>query len=227
MKRILTGILILSLGLALFGCAAQGGTLRGKTTVYSPSVAYAHKAWGGVEITESASDHTLSNLTARLEFGSDTEGLRSLISRQTEETILQNTVVTTVTREDGLSGRITGGTDTVRQGNYGVSHSRSGSAIRLPADPTQATVLKEFDLTASAGRNQFGVLKNDVTVSEGGEGTKITSPGKNRSQFGARYLGIEIPRADRYYLSVTVRSEGISGMRCYFSTDTVTLICVP
>lgn len=225
MKRIFTSLsFFLLLALSLSACAPAGvAGLKGRTTEYSPTVAYANGAWGGVEITESAADHTLKNKTAQLSFGAEEEGLREMISLQTGETLLKNTVVTTLVAPDGTRGSVTGGAEAVYPGNYGVSHGRTGAAIRIPAKAEDASVLKEFNLTEAKGQTSFSALKNDVTANGGDGGLTVTSQGKNRSQFGARYLGVDLGTADHFYLSLTIKAQHISGLKCYFSTADVPL----
>ena len=148
-SRLLALGLLCALTLSLCACASPeaGFVLNGKKTAYSDSIAYATQAWGGVNITETDGEHSLKNKTAQLNFGINTEGLESLISLQTGETILQNTVITTLIGPDGATATVTGGAETTARGNYGVSHSRQGS-LRSPSPLSAAKSLREFDLTS-------------------------------------------------------------------------------
>ncbi len=223
-KRLTAALLCLTVTLSLAACSGKGGGfLQGKQTEYSPTIAYGKQAWGGVEITETAGEHTLKNKTAQLEFGQGENGLRGLTSLQTGEVVLQNTVTSFFTAEDGTVSTLTGGEEAVFQGNYGVSHGKTGVALRHPGTPADATPLKEFDLTQSQGQKTFSALQNGVTLTKNDTGLSVSSGGGNRAQFGARYLGIDLGTTDRYYLSVTLKAQNISGLKCYFSTDTVTL----
>ena len=220
--RLTAAGLILALCLSLSACT--GGTssqalLRGRKTEYTETIAYANRAWGGVGMTESDGKHTLKNLTAQMEFTEDAAGLQSMISLQTGESILQNTAVTYLTKPDGTVGQIFGGTETTARGNYGVSHYRTDSDVRFRSGVDQAEVLKEYDLSKTEAQEAFSILKNDVTPEGTPEGLKITSPGKSRSQFGARYLGLDLGADQRFYLSVTLKATDVSGLKCYFSTD--------
>ncbi len=227
MKRRLTAAgIFLVLVFSLCACGTPTGgspLLKGKKTVYSETISYANSAWGGVEITEKKGRHTLKNQRAQLDFGRDTAGLEGLTSLQTGETLLKNTVITTLTAADGTKGTVTGGTDRVIQGNYGVNHSRTDAAVRIPGNPKDALVWKEYDLTNSKTQAAFSALKHEVSISREETGLKISSEGKTRSQFGARYLDVDLEPADYYYLSVTVKAQGITGLKCYFSTDTAPL----
>ncbi|MBQ5743168.1 MAG: hypothetical protein IIV79_03125 [Clostridia bacterium] len=225
-RRLLALGLLFALTLSLCACASPetGFVLNGKKTAYSDSIAYATHAWGGVNITETDGEHSLKNQTAQLNFGRNTEGLESLISLQTGETILQNTVVTTLSDAvgSGAFATVTWGEETTVQGNYGVSHARTGS-VCSPSSLSEAKPLKDFDLTAEDSQAVFSDLAYEVTAEKSENGLKITSLGKALSQFGARYLGLELGDSDHYYLSLTLRAENISGLECYFSTDTVPL----
>ena len=226
-SRLLAVLLGSALLLSLCACTPAAeplpGALKGKKTEYSKTVAYANGAWGGVEITESAQSHTLKNKTARLYFTGETAGLRTLTSLQTGETLLQSTVVTRVTDGSGRVGELAGGKETVHQGNYGVSHYRTGSSLRFPGDPEEASLWKEFDLTEEKTRAGFYALKNELTMSGSEEGLYVSSEGGTRAQFGARYLGLPLDPADHYYLSVTLKSTGISSLKCFFSTENTPL----
>lgn len=215
--------LLIALTCSLCSCASPGNPLRfqGETTEYSQTIDYASQAWGGVEITEADGAHTLKNQRAQLQFGQDVQGLKSLISLQTGEVLLQNTVITTLKQSDGTVSTVTGGKETTAQGNYGVSHSRTDESLRSEGNAEEALLLKEFLLTETDGQNAFSALNNDVTAEKTETGLKITSLGKHRSQFGARFLGIDLGTADHYYLSITLKTTDVSGLKCYFSTDTV------
>ncbi len=222
--RIAALFLTLALILPLAGCATpQEGLLKGKKTEYSPTIAYGAEAWGGVEITETGGEHTLKNKTARLEFGGEQSALLGLTSLQTGELILKDTVTTTVTGKDGTVYTLTGGQDEVYQGNYGVSHGKTGMALSRPGTAEEAEALKTYDLTQKEGKKAFSALQNGVSLSQNGTGLSITSGGGNRAQFGARYLGVDLGQAQRYYLSITLKAQNVTGLKCYFSTDTVTL----
>lgn len=218
--------LILALCISLSACtggAPSQALLRGEKTEYSQTIAYANRAWGGVGMTESDGTHTLKNLTAQMEFAEDTAGLHSMISLQTGECILQKTAVTYLTKPDGTVGRIFGGTETTTRGNYGVSHCRTDSDVRFRSGAEQSEVLKEYDLTGAEAQETFSILKNDVIPEGTSEGLKIISSGKSRSQFGARYLGLDLGEDQRFYLSVTLKATDVSGLKCYFSTDEASL----
>lgn len=226
MKRRLIGAgVLLTLCLSLCACATKQENLplQGKKTEYSQTIASATTTFGDVKLSESNGNHTVSNQTARLEFGKETEGLKALTSLQTGETLLQNTVITQLTGSDGKVGQISGGKDTTLQDHYCVSHHRTDAALRFSADADKSTVLKEFDLTKEEVQADFSTLNHDVTVSESQTGLFLTSKGKNRSQFGARDLNLDLGTADHYYLSVTLKVENLSGLKCYFSTDTIPL----
>jgi len=221
-RRIGALLLCLSLACSLAACTGNAPSeLNGRETEYSGTVAYAASALGGVDITESATGHSLTNKTARLEFGHEKEGLVGMTSLQTGETLLKNTFVTLPVSKDGRVAAVTAGTEQVEQGQYGIGHRRVDGALRLPAKPEEATALKIYDLTEDD--DLFAALANDVTAEGGESGLTVTSGGKNRSQFGARYLDLDLEKHDRYYLSVTLKSQGISGLRCYFSTDSTPL----
>ncbi len=224
-RRFISAGVLLALCLSLCACTAspQNTHLKGKQTEYSKTIAYADKAWGGVQIVGSDEKHTLKNQTAQIEFDNDTEGLYALSSLQTGETILQNTVKTQLTASDGTIGQILGGTETVHQGNYGVSHSRTDSALRFPGSADKSELLKEYDLTDNSTKTAFSVLKHEVTPDEDGTGLKITSKGDLRSQFGARALSLDLGTADHFYLSITLKAQEISGLKCYFSTSEIPL----
>lgn len=220
-------LLLLSLLGTLFACAAEDPLtptpyLNGRRTEYSPTISYAEQARDGVEIGETAAGHALENRTARLEFGEGTEGLLALSSLQTEEILLKNTVITTLTSESGKTATVTGGMERIEQGRYGIGHHRLEGDLTLPADATQAVEKKVYNLTGKSA-SAFSALKNDVTVASGETGLTVTSPGKNRSQFGAKNLKLELEEHDHYYLSVTLKSSGISGIKCFFATDGTTL----
>ncbi len=225
MKHRITALLLgLTLTLSLAACTTpREGMLKGKQTEYSPTVAYGASAWGGVEITETKGEHSLKNKTAQLDFGGEQNGLLGLHSLQTGEVILQNTVTTAVTGKDGIVYTLTGGEDAVYQGNYGVSHGKTGMALSRPGTAEEAEVLKTYDLAETEGQKAFSALKNGVTLSQNETGLSVTSGGGNRAQFGARSLGVELGKADRYYLSVTLKAQNITGLKCYFATDTVSL----
>lgn len=225
MKKRLPALgLILALSLSLCACATEeNGFLKGKKNAYSQTVSYAKGAWNSVDHVEAQGNHTLTNRTARLDLGNGTEGLTALTSLQTGEALLQNTVTTRLTATDGTVGQVFGGTQTVHQGNYGVSYSLTDSAARFPASADKAIVLKDFDLTDAENQNAFSALDHQVSSEKGETGWKITSQGKNRSQFGARYLNIDLGTADRYYLSVTLKATDLSAIKCYFSTQDVPL----
>lgn len=227
MKRRLTALMLLTtLCFSLCSCTRRGGessVLNGTKTKYSETIAYATLANGGVEIREEGGNHTLNNRTASLQFGADTAELKGLTSLQTGESLLQNTFATTLTTSDGREGRLSGGTEAVQSGQYGIGHHRTDGAILLEKNPVQAEVLKEFDLTKGNGQDAFSTQNYQVTSSKSEMGLKISSEGGDRAQFGGRYLGISLGEYDHYYLSVTLRTEGISGLKCFFSTDTVSL----
>lgn len=227
MKRRLTALMLLIiLCFSLCSCAGKEGSnsvLNGKKTEYSETIAYATLANGGVEISEEGGNHTLKNRTARLQFGADTAELKGLTSLQTGEVLLQNTLVTTLSTADGRQGRLSGGSETVQAGQYGIGHHRTDGVILLEKNPAQAEVLKEFDLTKGNGQEIFSTQNHEITASKSEDGLKITSEGGARAQFGGRYLGISLGEYDHYYLSITLRAEGISGLECFFSTETVPL----
>ena len=222
--RFIASGILLALCLSLCACTAsrKNTHLKGKKTEYTDTIACADEAWGGVQIVESDGTYTLKNQRAQLEFDKNTDDF-SLSSLQTGETILQSTVSTYLTAADGKIGQISGGNEGVYQGNYGVSHSRTDSSVRFPASPSDATVLKEFDLTENDAKTAFAALKHEASQNEDGTGLKITSKGALRSQFGARSLNLPLGTADRYYLSVTLKAKDISGLKCYFSTSDVPL----
>ncbi len=224
-RRFMAAGVLLSLALSLCACGTfqENGLLKGKKTEYSETISYANGALGDVKLTESHENHSVSNRTAQLEFGTKTEGLKALTSLQTGEILLQNTFVTTLTAPDGKEGQVSGGSIEVRQEHYSVSLQKDGAALRFPAGTENSTVLKEFDLTDEKNQSDFSDLKHDVTVTESEKGLILTSKGKNRSQFGARNLNLDLGTADRYYLSVTLKADGLSGLKCYFSTDTAAL----
>lgn len=215
------GALLLCIGLllSLGACSATEENGTGTVpSVYTPTVTYANAAQGNVEITEGNFGHILKNSTARLDFGTNTEGLKALTSRQTEETLLKNTFITTLTTTDGRTATITGGEEQINAGQYGVSHRRTAGTLSIAADPTKATVLKEFDLSDKDGE-LFTALNNDLSAEQTDRGLSITSEGKNRSQFGARFLDIPLENHGRYYLSLTLKADGLTGIKCFFSTD--------
>ena len=216
-------LLLLSLLGSLFACAAEEPQtplpfLNGTRTEYSPTVAYAEQARDGVEIGETAEGHVLKNKTARLDFGEKEEGLLALTSLQTGETLLKNTVITTLTAESGKIATVTGGAERVEQGRYGIGHHRVEGDLSLPADASQATEKKGYDLTGKSA-SAFSALKNDVSVSSDETGLTVTSSGKNRSQFGAKNLKLDLEEHDHYYLSVNLKSSGVTGIKCFFATD--------
>ena len=226
-RRLGAILLLLSLLFSLFACAAEEPQtplpfLNGRRTEYSPTIAYAEQARGGVEIGESQVGHVLKNKTAQLEFGAEEEGLRALTSLQTGEVLLKNTFITTLTAENGKTATVTGGTEQVEQGQYGIGHHRLNGDLLLPAAATEGTALKEYDLTGKSA-SAFSALKNDVKTSADETGLTVTSPGKNRSQFGAKDLKLALEEHDHYYLSITLKSKGISGIKCLFATDGATL----
>ncbi len=223
-KRLPAFGLILALSLSLCACSVkQDGFLKGKKHEYSQTVAYAAKAWNGVDHFETQKNHILTNQTARLDLGNDAEGLTALTSLQTGEILLQNTVTTRLTMTDDTVGQVFGGTQTVHQGNYGVSYSLTDSPVRFPGSADKAIVLKDFDLTNAEDQSTFSALDHQISSEKGETGWKITSQGKNRSQFGARYLNLDLGTADRYYLSVTLKATDLSAIKCYFSTQDVPL----
>lgn len=227
MKHRLAAILLcFGVVMTLFGCnrsPASPGALNGKQTEYSDTIAYATTAWGGVEITESSTGHTLKNKTAALDFGISNGELNALTSLQTGETLLKDTFVTYLTAADGRTAVIEGGSDTVESGFYGIGHHRTDADVRIPGNVQNAEILKEFDLTEDGTPSKFTALSNDVTEDSTATGLTITSQGKNRSQFGGRYLGIDLGEHDHYYLSLTLRADAVSGLKCFFATDTVPL----
>lgn len=227
MKHRLAAILLCTvMGLSLCSCSpspAEKGYLNGKPTEYSETIAYAAESWGGVEIIEAEAGHVLKNKTAQLAFGRQSNGLKALTSLQTGENLLQNTVETTLVTQDGKAGTLTGGTETIYRGNYGVNYSREDAAVKLPGNLADATVLKEFSLTGEGAQKAFSALKNEVSSQGTDTGLKVVSQGSVRAQFGARYLGIRLEEHDHYYLSITVRTENITGLKCYFATEETSL----
>ncbi len=224
-QRLIGAGVLIALCLSLCACnpLREDTPLKGKKTEYSQTIAYANGALGDVKITESDGNHTVKNQTTQLEFGKEIEGIKALTSLQTGETLLQNTVITQVTSSDGRVGQVFDGKDAIEQGHYSISHHRTDAALRFSADVNDATVLKEFDLTDQDAQADFSALKHEVSITENETGLTVTSKGKNRSQFGARDLKLNLEAADHYYLSITLKVENISGLKCYFSTDEVPL----
>lgn len=222
-KRIIALTLCLGMLISLAACTATAPSeLSGRLTEYSETVAYAETARGSVALTETKKGHGLTNRIARLDFGPDRDGLAGLTSLQTEEVLLKNTFHTQLQTKDGRTATVTGGTEQVEQGQYGISHRRVNGAVRLTAIPEEAEGLKSYDLTGQEGKD-FGILANGVSVTAEESGLTVVSEGGNRAQFGARFLDLDLEDHDHYYLSVTLKSKGISGLRCYFSTDGASL----
>lgn len=223
-RRILPLLLVPALILPLCACSnggTQGNPLSAAKTEYSETVAYANLACNGVSLSETQAGHVLKNSTASLTFSPDQSGLASLQSLQTEEILLQNTFRTLLTAEDGTVWQITGGEEHTEQGRYGISHRREGEDAEAPAKREDAEALKTYDLTEEA--KTFAALANQVTQTDTERGLHVVSPGKQRSQFGARDLGLDLGEHGRYDLSVTLRGEGISGISVFFATDTTPL----
>ena len=216
--RIAALLLCLGLGLSLCACSSDtNGGLNAAPSPYSATIAYATEARGGVSLSDSALGHSVTNRTVRLDFGTGREELLALSSRQTGEILLKNTFVTTLTTADGRTAVITGGNDRVEQGQYGVGHRRTEQNVAIPALPSEATLLKEYAPNGK-GLSDFSALNNDLSSEMTDAGLKITSEGKNRSQFGARFLDLDLGEHDKYYLSITLKTTGLSGLKCFFST---------
>ncbi len=225
-QRLFALVLCLTVLFSLCSCGTESegpALLNGKKNEYSETIAYAALAQEGVHLSETEGVHSLQTDTAQLEFDEVSAGLKSLTSLQTGETLLKDTVTTYLTTPEGVVAELCGGTESVEGGRYGIGHHRKDCSVMVPSGLTDATALKSYDFSSDGVRNAFSALVNGVSVAEGEQGMKVSSQGGSRAQFGARYLGIRLDTYDHYYLSVTLRAEGITGLKCYFSTDTVPL----